>query len=119
MLKVNFSVLSNIGLTSEVPVRVAEGVEIAPLKVLKALLPDPASLAPGYVGKTCIGNFIKGTKDNQERSIFIYNICDHAECYKELEAQALASEKVQQQMNGKQARKVIVVPGKLVNIVVG
>ncbi|MDF2500520.1 MAG: Saccharopine dehydrogenase [Anaerosporomusa subterranea] len=85
-----FSVLSNIGLTSEVPVKIANGVEIAPIKVLKALLPDPASLAPGYTGKTCIGNFIKGTKDNQERSVFIYNICDHAECYEELESQAIS-----------------------------
>lgn len=85
-----FSVLSNIGLTSEKPVRIADGVEIAPLKILKALLPDPSSLAPGYTGKTCIGNFIKGTKNNKTREIFIYNICDHAECYKEVEAQAIS-----------------------------
>lgn len=85
-----FSVLSNIGMISEVPIKVADGVEIAPLKVLKALLPDPASLAPGYVGKTCIGNFIKGTKDNQDRSIFIYNVSDHAACYQEVESQAIS-----------------------------
>lgn len=85
-----FSVLTNIGLTSEKPIKVAEGVEIAPLKVLKALLPDPSSLAPGYTGKTCIGNYIRGTKNKQERDIFIYNICDHAECYQEVEAQAIS-----------------------------
>ncbi|SHJ04933.1 saccharopine dehydrogenase family protein [Propionispora hippei] len=85
-----FSVLTNIGLTSEKPIKVAEGVEIAPLKVLKALLPDPSSLAPGYTGKTCIGNFIRGTKDGKPREIFIYNTCDHAECYKELESQAIS-----------------------------
>ncbi|MBP2643025.1 MAG: Saccharopine dehydrogenase [Firmicutes bacterium] len=85
-----FSVLTNIGLTSEVPVKIAEGIEIAPLKVLKALLPDPSSLAPGYTGKTCIGNFICGTKNNEKREIFIYNTCDHEECYKELEAQAIS-----------------------------
>lgn len=85
-----FSVLTNIGLTSEKPIKVAEGVEIAPLKVLKALLPDPSSLAPGYTGKTCIGNFIRGTKDDKPREIFIYNTCDHAECYKELESQAIS-----------------------------
>jgi len=85
-----FSVLSNLGLLSEKPVKVAEGVEIAPLKLLKALLPDPSSLAPGYTGKTCIGNFIRGTKNNQEKEIFIYNICDHAECYQEVEAQAIS-----------------------------
>jgi len=85
-----FSVLTNIGLTSEKPVKVAEGVEIAPLKMLKALLPDPSSLAPGYTGKTCIGNFICGTKDNKPREVFIYNTCDHAECYQEVEAQAIS-----------------------------
>lgn len=85
-----FSVLKNIGLLSEVPIKVAEDVEIAPLKFLKALLPDPASLAPGYTGKTCIGNYIKGTKNNKPREIFIYNTCDHAECYKEIESQAIS-----------------------------
>ena len=85
-----FSVLKNIGLTSEKPIKIAEGVEIAPLKVLKALLPDPSSLAPGYTGKTCIGNYIRGMKDNKERDIFIYNTCDHAKCYEEVEAQAIS-----------------------------
>lgn len=85
-----FSVLTNIGLTSEKPVKLANGTEVVPLKVLKALLPDPSSLAPGYTGKTCIGNFIKGTKDGKQREIFIYNVCDHAECYEEVEAQAIS-----------------------------
>ncbi len=85
-----FSVLSNIGLTSEKPIKIAEDVEISPLKILKALLPDPSSLAPNYTGKTCIGNFIRGTKNNENREIFIYNTCDHAECYKEVEAQAIS-----------------------------
>ena len=85
-----FKVLSNIGLTSEVPIKIAEGVEVVPLKVLKALLPDPSSLAKGYTGKTCIGNYIRGTKDGKFRDIFIYNICDHAECYREVESQAIS-----------------------------
>ncbi|MCM0760812.1 saccharopine dehydrogenase family protein [Sporomusa sphaeroides DSM 2875] len=85
-----FSVLNNIGLLSEKPVKVAEGIEIAPIKVLKAVLPDPSSLAPGYTGKTCIGNFIRGTKDKAKREIFIYNTCDHAECYQEVESQAIS-----------------------------
>lgn len=84
-----FTVLTNIGMISEKPIKVGD-CEIAPLKFLKALLPDPGSLAPGYTGKTCIGNYIRGTKDGKERSIFIYNICDHAECYQELESQAIS-----------------------------
>jgi saccharopine dehydrogenase-like NADP-dependent oxidoreductase len=85
-----FTVLTNLGLTSEKPVRTAEGVEVVPLKVLKAILPDPSSLAPNYTGKTCIGNFVRGKKNGQKREIFIYNTCDHAECYKEMEAQAIS-----------------------------
>jgi saccharopine dehydrogenase-like NADP-dependent oxidoreductase len=85
-----FTVLTHLGLTSEKPIRTAEGVEVVPLKVLKALLPDPLSLAPNYTGKTCIGNYVKGEKDGKHREIFIYNICDHAECYKEVESQAIS-----------------------------
>lgn len=85
-----FTVLTNLGLISEKPIRTAEGVEVVPLKVLKALLPDPSSLAPNYTGKTCIGNYIKGEKDGKHREIFIYNTCDHAQCYKELGSQAIS-----------------------------
>jgi len=84
-----FSVLVNLGLISEKPIKTAEGVEVVPLKVIKAILPDPLSLAPNYTGKTCIGNFVKGTKDGKKKEIFIYNTCDHAECYKEVESQAI------------------------------
>ena len=85
-----FNVLKNIGLLSRQPVRTAEGLEVEPLSVVKACLPDPASLAPGYTGKTCIGNLIKGEKDGKEKEIFIYNICDHQECYREVESQAIS-----------------------------
>lgn len=84
-----FNVLRNIGLLSENPVKTAEGLEVVPLKVVKACLPDPLSLAPDYTGKTCIGNLIKGTKGGEHKEIFIYNTCDHAECYKEVESQAI------------------------------
>jgi saccharopine dehydrogenase-like NADP-dependent oxidoreductase len=85
-----FNVLKNIGLLSERPVKTVEGVEVIPLKVLKACLPDPMSLAPTYTGFTCIGNLIKGEKDGEKKEIFIYNVCDHAECYKEVESQAIS-----------------------------
>jgi saccharopine dehydrogenase-like NADP-dependent oxidoreductase len=85
-----FNVLKNIGLLSEKPVRTSDGIEVVPLKVLKACLPDPKSLAPKYKGKTCIGCLIKGEKDGKYREIFIYNICDHQECYKEVESQAIS-----------------------------
>ncbi len=84
-----FTVLAKLGLTSVIPVTTAEGVQVVPLKVLKAVLPDPLSLAPNYTGKTCIGNLIKGQKDGKNKEIFIYNTCDHAECFKEVESQAI------------------------------
>ena len=84
-----FSVLTNLGLTSEKPIKTAEGVEVVPLKLIKAILPDPLSLAPNYTGKTCIGNFVKGIKDGKERSVLIYNTCDHKECFNEVESQAI------------------------------
>ena len=61
-----------------------------PIQFLKALLPDPASLGPRTVGKTNIGCIFTGIKDGKERSIKIYNVCDHQECYKEVGSQAIS-----------------------------
>jgi saccharopine dehydrogenase-like NADP-dependent oxidoreductase len=85
-----FNVLNNVGMLSEIPVKTAEGVEVVPLKVLKAVLPDPSSLAKNYTGYTCIGNLIKGKRNGRGKEIFIYNVTDHAACYKEVEAQAIS-----------------------------
>ncbi len=82
-------VLQNVGMTRIDPV-MYEGREIVPIQFLKALLPDPASLAPGYKGKTCIGCLIEGVKDGKPKKIFVYNVCDHAECYREVKAQAIS-----------------------------
>jgi saccharopine dehydrogenase (NAD+, L-lysine forming) len=82
-------VLENVGMTRIDPV-MYEGHEVVPIKFLKALLPDPASLAAGYTGKTSIGCIISGTKDGKPRRVFIYNVCDHAECYREVQAQAVS-----------------------------
>ncbi|MFO7306855.1 MAG: saccharopine dehydrogenase family protein [Gammaproteobacteria bacterium] len=85
-----FTVLKNLGLLSEKPVTTHDGVTVVPLRVVKAVLPDPASLAPTYTGKTCIGDFVKGKKDGKPREIFLYNICDHEEAYKEVGSQAIS-----------------------------
>lgn len=85
-----FTVLNSLGLLSEQPVTTAEGLEVVPLKVVKALLPDPASLAPNYTGKTCIGDLVKGTKDGQDKEIFIYNISDHKTAYEEVGSQGIS-----------------------------
>lgn len=85
-----FTVLKNLGLLSEQPVTTAEGQEVVPLKVVKAVLPDPGSLAPDYTGKTCIGDLVKGRYQGQPREVFIYNVSDHAEAYRETGAQGIS-----------------------------
>ena len=61
-----------------------------PIQFLKELLPDPSTLGPRTVGKTNIGCIFTGIKDGKERSIYIYNVCDHQECYREVESQAIS-----------------------------
>lgn len=85
-----FTVLKSIGLLSEQPVKLADGSEVVPLKVVKACLPDPASLAPNYEGKTCIGDYVKGFKDGKEKTVFLYNVADHKEAYNEVGSQGIS-----------------------------
>ena len=81
--------LENVGMLSTAPI-MYEGHEIVPIKFLKALLPDPASLGPRTKGKTNIGCIFTGRKDGKEKTIYIYNVCDHQECYKEVGSQAIS-----------------------------
>ncbi len=81
--------LENVGMTSIEPV-IYEGHEIVPLQFLKFMLPDPATLGPRTVGKTNIGCIFKGKKDGKEKKYYLYNVCDHQECYKEVGSQAIS-----------------------------
>jgi len=85
----HLEVMQNIGITRIDEVEF-EGKKIVPIKFLRALLPDPASLAENYTGKTSIGVLAEGIKDGKKRRVFVYNICDHAETYKEVRAQAVS-----------------------------
>ncbi|MEX0331302.1 MAG: saccharopine dehydrogenase family protein [Puniceicoccaceae bacterium] len=85
----HLEVLQNVGMTRIDPV-LFEGKEIIPLQFLKALLPDPASLGPLTKGKTCIGCVAKGIKDGKEKTVYVYNICDHEACYREVQSQAIS-----------------------------
>ena len=85
----HLKVLENIGMTSISPIEF-EGHEIVPLKFLKAVLPDPASLGSRTKGKTNIGNIFIGKKDGKDITYYIYNVCDHEECYKEVSSQAIS-----------------------------
>ena len=81
--------LENVGLLSTTPITF-NGQQIVPIQFLKELLPDPSTLGPRTVGKTNIGCIFTGIKDGKERSIYIYNVCDHQECYREVESQAIS-----------------------------
>ena len=85
-----FTVLQNLGLLSEQPVKTAEGLDVVPLKLVKAVLPDPASLAPDYQGKTCIGDLVKGTQNGKPGEVFIYNVADHKAAYDEVGSQGIS-----------------------------
>ncbi len=86
----HLSVLEGIGMTSIVPIDF-RGQKIAPIEFLKAVLPAPESLAENYTGQTCIGVQAKGLgHDGQPKVHFVYNVCDHAETYKEVQAQGVS-----------------------------
>lgn len=82
-------VLQNVGMTRIDPV-MYQGHEVIPLQFLKAVLPDPSSLGPLTKGRTCIGCLARGTQDGQPKVVFLYNICDHEACYREVQSQAIS-----------------------------
>jgi saccharopine dehydrogenase (NAD+, L-lysine forming) len=82
-------VLQNVGMTRIDEVDF-EGHKVVPVKFLKALLPEPASLGTKYTGKTVIGNIMTGKKDGKTITRYIYNVCDHEEAFRETGTQAIA-----------------------------
>lgn len=85
----HLKVLENVGMTRIDEVE-HQGQKIVPIQFLRSLLPDPASLGPRTKGKTCIGCLMKGIKDGKEKTVYIYNVCDHQECYQEVGSQAIS-----------------------------
>lgn len=85
----HLEVLQNVGMTRIDPV-MYEGREIIPLQFLKAVLPEPASLGETTKGKTNIGDIATGVKDGQEKTVYVYNICDHEDAYAETGNQAVS-----------------------------
>ncbi|EJF0769937.1 saccharopine dehydrogenase family protein [Campylobacter upsaliensis] len=81
--------LENVGMLGIKPVK-HKGVEIVPIEFLKTLLPDPASLGERTKGYTNIGCVIMGVKDGKDKQVYIYNVCNHEECFKETLSQAVS-----------------------------
>ncbi len=82
-------VIQNIGMAGIEPVKY-KGVDIVPLEFLKAVLPDPGELGENYKGETSIGCRIRGIKDGEEKTYYIWNNCSHEAAYKETGAQGVS-----------------------------
>ncbi|WP_096086861.1 saccharopine dehydrogenase family protein [Agaribacterium haliotis] len=85
----HLEVLGNVGMTGIEPVDF-NGSKIVPLQFLKTLLPDPSKLGPRTKGKTCIGCVVEGVKNGEKRSVYVYNVKDHQDCFNELQSQAIS-----------------------------
>lgn len=85
----HLDVLKNVGMTGIKPVNY-NGQEIVPIQFLASLLPDPSTLGPRTKGKTCIGCVVQGIKGGKKKTIYLYQICDHQDCYNEVKSQAIS-----------------------------
>ncbi|HQW11297.1 MAG TPA: saccharopine dehydrogenase family protein [Saprospiraceae bacterium] len=82
-------VIQNIGMAGIEPIEY-QGMEIVPLQFLKAVLPNPGDLGENYTGQTSIGCRIKGIKDGNERTYYIWNNCSHEVAYQETGTQGVS-----------------------------
>ncbi len=82
-------VIQNIGMARIDEVEY-NGVKIVPIQFLKAVLPNPGDLGENYTGWTSIGCRIKGIKDVNEVSHYVYNNCSHEAAYKETGTQGVS-----------------------------
>ncbi len=53
-------------------------------------MPDPSTLGARTKGKTNIGCIYQGLKGGKPVTYYVYNVCDHEECYKEVGSQAIS-----------------------------
>ena len=82
-------VIQNIGMARIDEVEY-NGQKIVPIQFLKAVLPNPGDLGENYKGKTSIGCRIKGFKEGNVSTYYVYNNCNHEDAYKETGTQAVS-----------------------------
>ena len=58
-----------------------DGVEVAPVRVVCANLPKPASLGANVDGYSCVGTEVRGTKDGKRVEYFVYTMDNHRETF--------------------------------------
>jgi saccharopine dehydrogenase-like NADP-dependent oxidoreductase len=83
-------VLHKTGLDRTSPVRLRDGVEVAPRDVVAAALPDPATLGDRMTGRTCAGTWVRGTgTDGAPRAVYVYHVSDNEQTMRDHGAQAV------------------------------
>lgn len=87
--KVLLENLHRLGLTGTAPISV-KGVQVAPLDVLVALMPDPSSLAPRVRGHTCVVVELTGTEDGRPLGRRLWTIMDHDDARRKMNVHATA-----------------------------
>lgn len=81
--------LHKLGLTRSDAIDV-HGIRVVPRAVLCALLPEPSKMGGLMKGKVCVGTSVRGQKDGKERAVYLYNVTDHEEAYREMGATGTA-----------------------------
>ena len=81
--------LENVGMLGIKEVE-HKGQKIVPMEFLATLLPDPATLGKRTKGKTNIGIYAKGIKNDKEKTVYIYQVSDHEACYAEVLSQGVS-----------------------------
>jgi len=82
-------VIKMLGLHQKEPIDI-KGVRVAPIEVLAACLPAPASLGDKMSGKTCVGTWVTGVKNSKQREIYIYQTTDNQDSMKRYGCQAVS-----------------------------
>jgi saccharopine dehydrogenase-like NADP-dependent oxidoreductase len=60
-----------------------KGVEVAPRDVLAAITPDPVTLGDKMVGRAIVGTWVIGRRDGAPREVFLYQMTDAQQCWRE------------------------------------
>ena len=82
-------VIKMLGLHQKTPLNV-KGAMVAPIEMMAAVLPDPASLGDKMTGKTCVGAWVTGSKDGKKREVYIYQSTDNQESMRDFGCQAVS-----------------------------
>lgn len=84
-----FETLQKVGLLSLKPIDIGN-LSIAPLNYVAKVMPAPESFASEYRGTVCVGALLSGEKGGRSSKIFMHSICNHEDCYDDLETQVTA-----------------------------